>query len=261
MKLCRIMIVLLIAVLLFSACNSRENKELPYHFEEKNGQTYICFDDTEFIGMGNYYTEEIFFQSWGEILPKIQNGDFTEEEMNRLRCWYQAYGPFPMPTLSEAPLAACPDGYERMEFAWLMQETGMTYQIYYGEGDNVCSVSMRATDPSNGGIEIENIMVISDSSGQLSILSTEEDPQRNATIYYIKSMFSDGIVKYAIYSYESNGNVYYVRERYEEKESVPSDLRILIHQADDQYVILRITNPQECPTKEWLNQFGLVSDN
>ncbi len=262
-KLC-LFVALVSLVALLCGCAPKE-----YQLIKKDGSCYIKLNkeiDSP-ISTGNLYIQEaaprVGFQSFEEMIRDITNGDFTEEEWDKIsRFQKDDSGNIPICDLDTLYVPQFPDTYDRFVISW--SGPNYCFAIDSSDGPEYCPLFL--FDETYWQKKLEKTMHWDTGALYMDVTSTQPDPERNGTVYFYPYVThaADGLNfeytgrKGCVYSFEQNGNTYYVCERYDSDaaDAIPSDVSIFgISQGQHFYVF--INEPNERPSMDWIVQFGL----
>ena len=261
MKRLLAIILLIVTCCTIFACGKKEESQLPYRLVQENGNWYIYFDDVQHQNLsGQIMVESVYFEDPAEMERKIFSGDFTEDELRRMKVWYVGHNsPILIPDFQDFPALICPDDYYRIRLNWVGGST-WSYEVIYSSTEKEHTARVQTMDSHYAQKTIEEMLAHGGVSAS-EIVMTEKDSTRNATIFYYDRQNEYLSNKHIVYTFEKDGSIFYIREVYHEGNTLPSSIKVISEQSEDMYVIVTIVDPYELCSAEWLSSFALIGDN
>ena len=258
MKRAMVLLIIVCIFVCFSGCENASG----YAVRRENGESYIHLDGVSYDpGYLTNCWDSIYFDSREDMLRTIWHGTFSEEELDVIRHWIrQSEEPIGIPDFEKFPELSCPAGYDQLNITWMGWEQWF-YTVSYISDAGACTVRIHYVSEADFS---ENVVYITDFASLRAnyIVRAARDSKRGVMIYSHTFGQSDQIPdRSAVYSFDAEIGTFYVMEKYKDNEILPHSIKMYVAQSDGKYIFVTISNPLEIYSMEWLNQFGLVSDN
>lgn len=262
MKKFSLFLALICLITFFSGCSSEE-----YQLVKKSGNYYIKLNKQfeSSATVDNAYVQELAntvrFDSMEEMINDIRNGSFTKEELVKIsRFEADAAGNIQVCNLDTLYAPQLPSNYILYGIDW----DGQNYCFIIQNGNTADPFFLQ--DESDWQERWEKELNWNTGVLRLDVTSTQNDPERNGTVYFYPyaTYTPDGqSIEYAnrkscVYTFERNGNTFYICEDYDSDapDAIPSNISIFgISQG--QHFRIFLSKLEERPSIDWIAQFGL----
>lgn len=210
-----------------------------------------------------HVVRSVYMESGSTARSDIMSGNFSDVDMNNMRIYYLLHGPIKVPDMDEFydPIYPECNGFK---LAWELS-SALNSRYLFDFGDTATSVMMSSSTEA----QMENFKHyfdnknISDNYGKL--VATYTDETRNGTVYHFveeynwESHTESQDWYFVTYEITVAERTLYVLEEYysnNPETNVPAYVKVQ-GVYNGIYFSLRINNPKDRPSVEWLSSFGL----
>ena len=248
-------IVMFTVIAILCGCSS-----LPDHLEKENGEYYLLMGSNESTDPDDncFYPvyPVVMFDSVEEMKNDIESLNFTEEELEAIETFDRDdEGRIMICDLDQLYQPVFPSDLPEYRVVW----KGVNYGFLFGYVNDPNRIEFELTSQEYYEREVGNLL----DEDNYAEMTPQIEEDRDATVYYYTAtVYQDGVHtdverKQVLYTYNKDGNTFYVYEYYD-VASNPAPKYIDVYGAvADKFVHLHVSNLTVRPSIEWLSSFGL----
>lgn len=252
-------IVMFTVIAILCGCSS-----LPDHLEKENGEYYLLMESNEVTHPDDscFYPvyPVVMFDSIEEMKNDIESLNFTEEELEAIETFDRdEEGRIMICDLDLLYQPVFPSDLPEYRVEW----TGVNYAFLFGHSGDPNRVWFELTSQEYYEREVGNLL----DEDNYAEMTSQSEEDRNATVYYYTvPLYDEGVHtdverKRVIYTYDKDGNTFYVYEYYDVASNPAPKYIDVYGTVADKYVHLYVSNLTVRPSIEWLSSFGLEKFN
>ena len=269
----KIICILISLIFIFTlvSCNTENtvvvtDPDAGYKIEKEDGNYFLIFDEiynnkADDGFMGCEYAPFIYFHSVKEMKEKVLNGKLTDEQKEIMsRFPKDEHGKIRIIDFNSLYKPILPSDLDCAGIEW----EGYSYSYCVLNKQNIHEGYITLLDKSEYDRDFQYKFIdIIQNNPLVTIIKTETEIERNATIYYCKTGSAD--TKTIVYKISVPNGELYIKEQYcvshisdsvECSDTIPQIVTI-IGSMNGGYFQHYVVSPSERPGVEWLSQFGI----